>query len=166
MKARFLMLMPLALLAACERKGDGAAVEITSDNGSTRISAGPGNESRLKLDTPGVKMDVNVPFLGALTDKMEIDGVKLYPGSKVAGVNIDASDAKDKGRFALRFSAPAGQDKVAAWFTQQFAASRFKMQLQGGRFTGVNDDGDPVTLDMSAGPNGGTEGEFRIADKP
>lgn len=165
MRMTAFLLMPLALLAACERKGENAAVEITSDNGSTHIAAGPGKDGRLKVDTPGFKMDVNVPFMGALTEKMEIDGVKLYPGSKIAGVNIDATDGKGDGRFVLRFSAPAGQDKVGQWFAQQFAASGFKMQQQGARFVGANDEGNPATLDLRAGPDGSTEGELRIADK-
>ena len=166
MSVRLAFLLPIALLAACDRKGDGAAVEIRSDNGSTHISAEPGKDSRLKIDTPGVKADIDVPFLGSITDKMDIDGVRLYPNSKIAGVNINANDRQDdQGRFSLRFAAPAGRDKVAAWFQQQFDANDFKMTLQGNRFTGTNDDGHPVTLDMRDGPNGTTEGEIRIEGK-
>ena len=166
MFARLALLLPIALLAACDRKGDGAAVEIRSDNGSTQISAERGKESRLKIDTPGVKADIDVPFLGAITDKMDIDGVRLYPNSKIAGVNINANDERDDSdRFSLRFAAPAGRDKVVAWFQQQFDANDFKMSLQGDRFTGTNDEGKPVTLDMRDGPNGTTEGEFRIEGK-
>jgi hypothetical protein len=165
MSARVALLLPIALLAACERKGHDATVEIRSDNGSTQISAQPGKESRLKIDTPGVKADIQVPFLGALTEKMVIDGVRLYPGSKIAGVNINADDRKDSGQFNLHFQAPAGRDKINAWFQQQFDANGFKMTLQGNRFTGTNDEGHPVTLDMRDGPNGTTEGELRIEGK-
>lgn len=165
MRTPILLLMPLALLAACERKGDGAAVEIRSGNGSTNITAEPGKDSRLKVDTPGFKMDVSVPFMGALTEKMEVGGVRLYPGSKIAGVNINATDSKDDGRFALRFSAPATRDKVNQWFEQQFAANGFRMQLQGSRFAGTSDEGNPTTLDLRDAPNGATEGELRIEDK-
>ena len=162
MSIRVALLLPVALLAACERKGDEAAVEIRSGNGSTQITAEPGKESRLKIDTPGVKADINVPFLSMMTEKMEIDGVRLYPGSKIAGVNINADDGKDEDRFTLRFQAPAARDKVADWFNTQFTANQFKMTLQGSRFSGTNDEGNPVTLDMRDGPNGTTEGEFRI----
>ena len=88
MSARLALLLPIALLAACDRKGDGAAVQIRSDNGSTDISALPSKDSRLKIDTPGVKADIDVPFLGALTEKMDIDGLRLYPNSKIAGIHI------------------------------------------------------------------------------
>jgi len=165
MSARLALLLPIVLLAACERKGHEAAVEIRSGNGSTQISAEPGKESRLKIDTPGVKADIQVPFLSALTENMEIDGVRLYPGSKIAGVHVNADDSKDEGKFDLRFSAPAGREKVNAWFQQQFDANDFKMTLQGNRFTGTNDEGHPVTLDMRDGPNGTTEGEIRIEGK-
>lgn len=166
MNIRFALLLPVALVAACDRKSDDtAAVEIRSGNGSTQITAAPGKESRLKIDTPGIKADISVPFLGMMTEKMEIGGVKLYPGSKIAGVNINADDDKNDGHFTLRFQAPAGQTKVADWFRQQFAENQFKMTLQGSRFTGTSDEGDPVSLDLRDGANGVTEGEIRIEDK-
>jgi len=165
MSARLALLLPIALLAACDRKSDNATVDIRSDNGTTSISAESGKEGRLKIDTPGVKADVQIPFLGALTGNMDIDGLRLYPDSKVAGIHINADDSKDKGEFNLRFVAPAGRDKVVAWFQQQFDANDFTMTLQGSRFTGTSDDGKPVTLDMRDGPNGTTEGELRMADK-
>ena len=165
MSARLALLLPIALLAACERKGHDATVEIQSGNGSTQIAAEPGKEGRLKIDTPGVKADIQVPFLGALTDKMDIDGVRLYPGSKIAGVHINADDSKDEGQFDMRFAAPAGRDKVAEWFREQFDANGFKMTAQGSRFAGTNDEGKPVTLDLRDGANGTTEGEIRIAGK-
>ncbi|HEU4969677.1 hypothetical protein [Sphingomonas sp.] len=165
MSARLALLLPIALLAACDRKGEGTAVDIRSDNGTTRITAESGKEGRLKIDAPGVKADVQIPFLGALTGNMDIDGVRLYPDSKVAGININADDEKNEGEFHLRFVAPAGRDKVAGWFRQQFDANDFRMALQGSRFTGTSDEGKPVTLDLRDGPNGTTEGELRIADK-
>jgi hypothetical protein len=165
MSARFALLLPIALLAACDRKGDGAEVQIRSDNGSTDISALSGKEGRLKIDTPGVKADVQIPFLGALTGNMDIDGLRLYPDSKVAGIHIDANDDDDDGKFNLRFVAPAGRDKVGAWFQQQFDANDFRMTLRGNRFTGTSDEGKPVTLEMRDGANGTTEGDLRIADK-
>ena len=96
---------------------------------------------------------------------MDIDGLRLYPDSKVSGININADGDKDEGAFNLRFVAPAGRDKVAAWFQQQFDANDFKMTLQGNRFTGTSDEGKPVTLEMRDGANGTTEGDLRIADK-
>lgn len=166
MNARFAFLLPIALLAACDRKGDKATVEISAGNGSTSIKAAPGAESELKIDTPGVKADINLPFMHVLADEMEIDGVKLYPGSKIAGVNIDARDGEEEdGRFSLRFHAPADRAKVAQWFTGQFAAHDFKMTLSGSRFAGTNDEGHPVTLDMRDSANGTTEGEIRIEGK-
>lgn len=165
MNARFALLLPLAVLGACDRKGEGTAVEIRSNNGSTQITTTPGKDSHLKIDTPGIKADIDVPFLGTLTEKMDIDGVKLYPGSKIAGININADKGKDDGRLVLRFQAPAARDKVAQWFQQQFAANNFKMTLQGSRFTGTNDDGKPVTLDIRDSANGATDGEIRIESR-
>ena len=168
MNARLAMLLPLALLAACDRKERQASVEINAGNGTTEIKAEPGKEGGLKIDTPGVKADIKLPFMGLLTEKMEIDGVRLYPGSKIAGVNVNATDRKsgdDDGRFAVRFQAPATRDKVADWFRMQFAANGFKMTLRGSRFTGTDEEGHPVTLDVRDAASGSTEGEFRIGGK-
>ena len=168
MTARLALLLPIALLAAYDRKGEKATVEISAGNGSTTISAAPGKDSRLKIDAPGVKADINLPFMTMISDKMEIDGVKLYPGSTIAGVNINADDSdgrQDDGRFSLRFQAPAARAKVAEWFARQFADNGFKMTLSGARFSGTNDDGNPVTLDMRDGANGATEGEIRIESR-
>ncbi|MBS0504874.1 MAG: hypothetical protein JSS55_13965 [Proteobacteria bacterium] len=168
MNPRLAFLLPLVVLGACDRKEHKASVEITSANGSTVINAEPGKDSRLKIDTPGVKADIKVPFMGMIAGNMDIDGVKLYPDSKILGVNINATDNDDDrndGRFTMRFQAPADRAKVADWFTKQFADNDFKMTLSGSRFTGTNDEGKPVTLDMRDGANGTTEGEIRIEGK-
>lgn len=163
MPARHLILLPIALVGACQKPA--ATIEINSDNGATKISAEPGKDSRLKIDAPGLKADINVPFMGAISGNMDIDGVELYPESKVLGVNIDADSNRDDGRFAMRFQAPAARAKVAEWFNKQFADNGFKMTLSGDRFTGTNDEGKPVTLDLREGANGATEGEIRIEGK-
>lgn len=163
MPARLAILLPFALLAACQKPA--ATVEINTENGQTRISAEPGKDNRLKIDAPGLKADIDLPFMGAITGSMDIDGVKLYPDSKIQGVNIDAHDDRDDGRFTMRFHAPADRAKVVAWFNRQFADNGFKMTLSGDRFTGTNDEGKPVTLDLRDGANGATEGEIRIEGK-
>jgi hypothetical protein len=168
MDIRFALLLPVAMLAACDSRDRKATVEITSENGSTSINAAPGKDNRLKIDTPGVKADINLPFMGLIAGNMDIDGVKLYPDSKILGVNVNATDnddGKDEGRFTMRFQAPAARAKVADWFAKQFAAHDFKMTLAGSRFTGSNDEGKPVTLDMRDGAGGTTEGEIRIEGK-
>ena len=59
--------------------------------------------------TPGVKADVQIPFLGALTGNMDIDGLRLYPDSKVAGIHINADDAKEAAQMVGEWTKAHGQ---------------------------------------------------------
>ena len=166
MNARIALFVPVALLAACGRDPDPTTVTVTAGgDGNAQITAEPGKESRLKIDTDGFKADIKVPGLGVLTHKMEIDGVKLYPGSKVAGVNIEGGKGRDDGRFAMRFDAPAGQDKVGEWFGEQFAKNDFTARKTPTGYAGTKRDGDWFTLDLTATPDGHTLGEFKLGKR-
>ncbi len=151
MSGRLTMLTALALLAACDRRDD-APVEI-------RSAEKPG-QSRLKIEADGFKADVNLPMAGMMSDKMEIDGVKLFPGSNITGVDIDAK-GKEDGRVTMRFETPAPRDKVVAWFGDQFTQQKFEARQTSGGFAGTSADGNWYTLDLKAA-GGGTAGEFRL----
>ncbi|WP_327461299.1 hypothetical protein [Sphingomonas sp.] len=151
MYARLTLMTGLALLAACDRTND-APVEI-------RSAEKPG-QSRLKIEADGFKADVNLPLVSMISDKMEVDGVKLFPGSKISGVDIDAK-GEQEGRVTMRFEAPAPRDKVAAWFQDQFTQQRFEARTTSGGFAGTSRDGNWYTLDLKEA-GGSTAGEFRL----
>ena len=144
MNTRLALLLPLALLAACD----------SSD-------APAGDKPNLKIDTPGFKADISLPVLGRMSKNMDIDGVRLYPESRITGVEIDAKSGRDDGRFTLRFDAPADPAKVATWFQDQFAKHDFQAQRTPTGFAGTKADGDWFTLDLiQAGAQ--TRGEFKL----
>ena len=166
MIARFSLIASLALLGACGGDKDPTTVTIRAgEDGNAQITAEPGEESRLKIDTDGFKADVRVPGLGMLANKMEIDGVKLYPGSKVAGVNIEGGRGREDGRFAMRFDAPAGREPVGDWFGEQFSANDFTARKTPTGYAGTKKDGDWFTLDLTGTPDGHTLGEFRLGKR-
>jgi hypothetical protein len=152
MNARFALLLPLVLVAACERKAENTQ------------AAGAATGANVKIETPAFKADLDLPFMDALGDKMDVDGVKLFPGSKVAGVNVNAM-REDAGRVSMRFEAPADRAKVADWFGKQFAANATQVRPTPGGYAGETKDGAWFTLDLKEGGNGRTEGEFRIGEK-
>jgi hypothetical protein len=156
MNKRFVLLLTLALIAACERQEDQANVGIGSGN----AGAGTAEESRVKIDTPAIKADIKMPLLGMMSENMDIDGAKLYPGSKITGVNIDAGAGKD-GLLTMRFEAPAGQAQVTKWFGDQFAQAEFKARPTPTGFAGEKADGDWFALDLKEA-NGRTQGEFKM----
>lgn len=166
MHARLFLIIPAALLAACGRDPDPTTVTIDARNDSGgQITAEPGKESRLRIDTGGFKADVKMPGLGRMVNNADIDGVEMYPGTKVSGVNIDGTGRKDDGKFTMRFDAPAGRAKVGAWFREQFAQNDFTARPTPTGFAGTKKDGDWFVLDLTDAPGGHTLGEFRLGDK-
>lgn len=92
-----LIVLPLFALGACEMKvgkGDDAA------GGNSSAS------SHVSLDIPGFSAKVDLPAFDAEGKNMDIDGIKLYPGSQVTGVDIKADGGADtsKGKGSVRIS--------------------------------------------------------------
>ena len=69
----------------------------------------------------------------------DIDGVKLYPGSKVTSVNVDASDRNgaDKATVQLGFTSPATPAKAADWMAGEFAKKGTKVARTGDVLAGL-----------------------------
>jgi hypothetical protein len=154
MTMRAALLLPLLLAAGCDRRDEGAAAG--SGNGAKA------NGTTLKIDAPGIKADIDLPFVDKISANMDIDGVKLYPGSKVSGVNIDGK-SESGGQVAMRFTAPAPRAKVVEWFQNQFSTNGFQVRTTPTGFAGTKQDGDWYTLDLTEA-NGATAGEFKLGE--
>lgn len=166
MDARLFVILPVALMAACGRDTDPATVTIDARNESGGVvTAEPTKESRLWIDTGGFKADVKMPGLGRMLNNADIDGVEMYPGTKVSGVNIDGAGSGDDGKFTMRFDAPADKARVGAWFRDQFAQNDFTARPTPTGFAGTKEDGDWFVLDLSDASGGHTRGEFRLGEK-
>lgn len=150
MPGRSVLILPLALLAACDR--------------AEQPGGKSGQETSVKIDTPGFKADIDLPFLNRISDRMEVAGLKLYPGSTIGGVEVAAAKNSNDDRVTMRFNAPADPAKVADWFQQQFAANKFEARRTPTGFAGTRADGDWFTLDLRAAANG-TAGEFRLGER-
>jgi hypothetical protein len=147
-----LLALPLTL-AACGPGGN-TNISIHDSDGDVNISTDDNGQASIKL--PGFDATVKLPKMDITGDNFDVNGVKLYPGSTVRDVNIDAHDGNgDKdGRVALKFEAPASLDKVQAWFRDAMAKHGFKVSPQGSGFAGTTDDGQPITLELEAdGPD-------------
>ena len=156
MNAHFALILPIALLAACE-KGEPTRVTInTNGNGAASTDKG-----KVEIGTGGFKADIQIPGMAAMGDRMKIDGVRLYPQSTVSGVNIDAGEG-DNDRFAMQFTAPADRAKVSEWFAGQFKDSKFEARTTPTGYAGTTADGDWFTLDLTDAGGGKTRGEFKF----
>jgi hypothetical protein len=71
--------------------------------------------SGLNIDTDKFKANLEIPGMSFGADDMDMDGMKLYPGSRVKGVRVKASDRDgDKhGTVTMDFTSPAAPAAVA-----------------------------------------------------
>ncbi len=167
-KAILGLAVPLLLLAACEMKvggGDDDANDMASvkvgEDGNVAITANDGADG-VSVSVPGFDAKVKVPGIDLGSDNMDIGGMKLFPGSKVAGINVTDQKGPDNSLVEMRFTSPAAPDKVAAYYA---AAARdedysdIKVSNSGGKavMTGTESDGDKVMITMEPAA-GGTAG--------
>jgi hypothetical protein len=153
--AAALLAVPL-LLSACdvERKHSGDS----GDNVSIKADAS-GNVS---FDVPFVKGQVKVPETMLHNGDIDIDGVKLMPGSKLTGFSVFAQDKGSK--VDMAFTAPAAPEQVRAYYVDQFKAKGVEATLSGDAVSGKSKDGSPFTIQVS--PSGsGSVGKIEIQSK-
>lgn len=164
-----LSLAALALLAACEMK-IGKDEEKAGAQPST-TAEGKSEDGSISIDAPGFDMKLNIP--DALQAQVGADGDVLYPGSKLAGLHVQANDGSGAGddSVELRFTTTDAPAKVAAWYrdpaqAKELAVTSAQQQGQGYRIAGTSKgDADPFTLTLAPAAGGGTEGRIVLQDR-
>lgn len=161
---------PLMLLAACgqgDKNSDRTDVSINAgdEQGSVRITSDEKGGGRIKIGGKGAAIDIKIPdFVDFdVSGDFDIDGVGLYPGSKVGKINIDASDKKDseKAIVTLGFTSPVTPAGAADWMAGEFGKKSIKVVRTGDNLAGIDKNGDDFTIDFA--PDGANaRGEVRI----
>ncbi len=150
MRAILLLIVAALPLAACDiQKTDGNENVVTfnaSDKGA------------VAFQVPGVKGNIKLPGAMTANSDMDIDGVKLFPGSRVT--NVRAED----GIVTIGFASPKSVADVKDHYARQFAAKDVTATLNGDKFSGSTKDGDAFTLDL-AEADGKTAGTMVIRDR-
>ncbi len=142
------VLATLPLLAACHAKVDSKSkdgttfektVDIDSDGGHAMVSVG--GEHGLKIDTDGFKAALDIPGMEFGGKDFDIDGMKLYPGSKVKGMKVKAHDTEgDKsGTVTVTFVSPASPDAVLVHAEAQAKDEDYTVTRSGLTLTGKKD---------------------------
>jgi hypothetical protein len=151
---RYAFLLLLPALAACDGHGDGnTSISIKADTGDGNVSLSTDKQGRTQIKAPGFEGSIKLPKLDIGAEDFDVNGVKLYPGSTIHDLSLDASDSaggKDHAKVSVAFDAPASLDKVQAWFRDKMAAHRFKIAPDGSGFTGTTDEGDPIAVELRA----------------
>ena len=155
------LIPPMMLLAACgseEKKSEsGTQVSINAgdEHGGVQIKTGK-DGGNIKIGGDGAAIDIDIPDFVDLDieSDFDIDGVKLYPGSKVTTVNVDANDKNgaDKAVVKLGFTSPAAPTKAADWMAGEFAKKGVKVTRSGDTLAGKDKDGADFTIKF--GPDG------------
>ena len=157
-------LVLLPLLAACDRSDEaGTTVTIGGTNASAGIDAG----GRVKIDTPVFRGDFTLPKINLTADNFDIDGVHLYPGSRIQGVDVRAGEGKGDGkggdddRVTVRFESPADVATVRGWFADAWRKAGKDVAVDGNALRGTTDD-KPFAVELTPAGDGRTAGVVRI----
>lgn len=164
------LIPPMMLLAACgsEEKKSGEATEVSinagDEHGGVQIKTGK-DGGNIKIGGDGAAIDIDIPDFVDLDieSDFDIDGVKLYPGSKVTKVDVDANDKNgaDKAVIKLGFTSPAAPTKAADWMAGEFAKKGVKVTRTGDTLAGKDKDGADFRINFV--PDGATaKGEVMI----
>ena len=151
------LLPPILLLAACgqSEKKDQPEVSINAgdETGGVHISSGK-DGGRIRIGGERAGIDMKLPDFADLDIEgdFDIDGVKLYPGSEVTTVNVDANarDGKGDAKVELGFSSPVAPAKAADWMAAEFAKKSVKVTRTGETLAGTTADGDDFRIDFGA----------------
>ncbi len=157
------MLIGLGMLSACGEP-DERNVTAQNDNGSDlsmSIDSGGGNgATHVSIDLPKIGLPA---FKLGKTD-IDIDGVKLFPGARVTGVDVSGEEGQSEGGVGVRFDADVKPDKVRDYYLAAFKQKGVRAAADGMGITGRDHDGTAFRIDLE--PQGeGTRGVVHIGQK-
>ena len=148
-------IIPLALLlllAACNQSDEGTTIAINADGGN--VTGGiDGKTGALKINVPGFKGELALPKMTLNAENFDMNGVHLYPGSSIQGMNIQDGNGKGKEGVQLSFTSPATPQVVRDWFMTQLQKGGFTVAANGNRLSGTTEENKAFTLDLA--PEGG-----------
>lgn len=144
-------------LAACSAGGN--------DNGMVTVSANS-QDGNVSVRVPGVSIDTKLPKGMFTKSDFDIDGVKLFPGSKIQTMDVNAgAKAGNDAVVDITFSAPASVDTVRKHFTDGFAREDVAVKTYDGSITGKTSDGNNFAIDFVPTGANATMGHVTITSK-
>jgi hypothetical protein len=151
------MLIGLGVMSACNDP-DERRVSAQNDNGSDlsmSVDGGKNGGGKISLSLPSIK-------LGA--PEVDIDGVKLYPGARVTGVDISGQEGQSEGGLIVRFDADVAPDKVRDYYLAAFKSKGVAVTQGGEGISGHDEDGKPFRI-MLSDNEGNTRGAIQMGNK-
>lgn len=157
-----LIAVGMTALAACGKSSGESAVAIDMNS-----AAAVGN---VAISVPGFDAKVRVPTGIMGHGDFDIDGVKLYPESKLTTFKFNVDDSDTRGQKVERsvikmgFRAPADVSSVTSWYKAQFAAKSLNITQLATGISGKTRDGGDFLIALAPGASGTTNGMITLID--
>ena len=153
---RFALVMLVPLLAGCNVHSKNPA------QGDENVSIHTDESGNVAFNLPIAEGQLKIPASFMHNGVVDIDGVKLMPGSSLTGFNMDAHG--DGATVNMSFAAPTSPDQVRSYFVDQFRKQGVETAINGDSVTGKSKDGSPFTIQVSQAPHG-SQGTINIQSK-
>ena len=153
---RSALLLALPLLAACDIHSKSPA------KGDDKVTIKADEGGNLEFNLPIVEGKMKVPAGMMQHGDIDIDGVKLMPGSRITGFSVFAADKGSTVNMA--FKAPASPDAVRSYYVDQFKKQGVEVALAGDAVSGKTKDGSPFIVRVTPAANG-SQGKIEVQDK-
>ena len=153
---RSALLLVLPLLAACDVHSKKPA------DGDENVTIKADESGHIAFNMPFAEGQVKVPAGMMHEGDVDIDGVKLMPGSAVTGFNVNAGDKLTT--VHLNFTSPARPDEVRTYFADQFGRKGVQAAMAGDAVTGRTKDGSAFVIRVTPAANG-SQGTIEVQDK-
>lgn len=169
------LIIALPLLASCSVETDSekdkaqvsvGGVKIDADGEGGKATVSVGGDNGLKIDTDGFKAAVEIPGMEFGGKNFDIDGMKLYPGSTIKGMRVDARD-KDGDKNAtvvVTFMSPAAPEAVLAFAEKEADREGYAVGRSGRGLTGGDGHNKGIAYVVDASGTG-TVGTVTMTDK-
>jgi hypothetical protein len=153
-RSAFLILLPL--LGACDMHSKNPA------KGDENVTIQADDSGHIAFDLPVVEGKLKVPAGMMHNGNIDIDGVKMMPGSSLTGFNVNAGD--HGATVDLGFTTPAAPDAVRSYYVDEFKKKGVEAALAGNSVTGRSKDGSDFKIQVEPAANG-SRGKIVIHDK-
>lgn len=154
-----LVLLPLA---ACGDDKEGTTISINAQGADGNVVGGIDGNGQVAIDVPGFSGKLTLPKLHLDGGDFDLNGVKLYPGSKISNLNIMAHEGKkdgdDHGTVRVTFDSPADPATVRDWFADKLGKADFTLRKDGMALVGTDEEKKPFRLELQPAANGHATG--------
>lgn len=160
-----LSLAAALLLGGCgSGEGTDISIEANRANADGVAVTADGKTGNVAVKVPGFSANVTMPKIMLDAGNFDIDGVKLFPESRVRSLNIVADDGSggDSATVQVKFDAPAPPAEVQDWFIRAFSDRAISATADGEGVKGMTKDGEPFTIRIAPSGENASEGTIEI----